>query len=598
LCITDVFAQDVRSMDESSVQNISLPSTDLLLVQNQNESSTNNVLSETQSRITTNTEYVVLVDNSGSMKSIDPESLVKSTLLSFITQQEGVKNFSVLLFDEDVNVVFPLGQTDILSNELVTEKFSALNYEGKSNNIVRAIERAVYELKYKGQQVANKNIILVTDGYNPESINDENAAGLLTDSVLIDIAESNIQLSEILLTNNTGLYDAQALGEKIAVIQTSISDVIDFEATLTNMLAVKSIENNLNTIELTPIDPSVPAENVIQSVTQQAVNSSPQRETSRITQEEKKRSIIIILAAIILIVTLGGLIVLLYMRSRKLRSGLNVGVSEAYLVDIHGYTTNKQYQLGNKATMLGRVAGKDSENIDYIVIPESTIGRRHSVIEYKDYAYWIMDQGSINGTFVNNIPITSEVRLKHGDIVRLHKYEFEFSIPELDAAAMTKISNTVMAGFDPADNIEQEPESDVNEAISNLAKEDAKLDFDFSTAEPEISQAEVLPDSDDETLLPGHDLDQPYDGIDAEEDSFRPDIAAEKIEEADKDNQPMMILNQYLLMRHYFLVYLTSQMKMRLFAQMLERYLMTLLILRDRMIKNRAYKDNILYAHV
>ncbi|MGY8814858.1 MAG: FHA domain-containing protein, partial [Gammaproteobacteria bacterium] len=480
-------------MDESSVQNISLPSTDLLLVQNQNESSTNNVLSETQSRITTNTEYVVLVDNSGSMKSIDPESLVKSTLLSFITQQEGVKNFSVLLFDEDVNVVFPLGQTDILSNELVTEKFSALNYEGKSNNIVRAIERAVYELKYKGQQVANKNIILVTDGYNPESINDENAAGLLTDSVLIDIAESNIQLSEILLTNNTGLYDAQALGEKIAVIQTSISDVIDFEATLTNMLAVKSIENNLNTIELTPIDPSVPAENVIQSVTQQAVNSSPQRETSRITQEEKKRSIIIILAAIILIVTLGGLIVLLYMRSRKLRSGLNVGVSEAYLVDIHGYTTNKQYQLGNKATMLGRVAGKDSENIDYIVIPESTIGRRHSVIEYKDYAYWIMDQGSINGTFVNNIPITSEVRLKHGDIVRLHKYEFEFSIPELDAAAMTKISNTVMAGFDPADNIEQEPESDVNEAISNLAKEDAKLDFDFSTAEPEISQAEVLP---------------------------------------------------------------------------------------------------------
>lgn len=537
MCITDVFAQDVRSMDESSVQNISLPSTDLLLVQNQNESSTNNVLSETQSRITTNTEYVVLVDNSGSMKSIDPESLVKSTLLSFITQQEGVKNFSVLLFDEDVNVVFPLGQTDILSNELVTEKFSALNYEGKSNNIVRAIERAVYELKYKGQQVANKNIILVTDGYNPESINDENAAGLLTDSVLIDIAESNIQLSEILLTNNTGLYDAQALGEKIAVIQTSISDVIDFEATLTNMLAVKSIENNLNTIELTPIDPSVPAENVIQSVTQQAVNSSPQRETSRITQEEKKRSIIIILAAIILIVTLGGLIVLLYMRSRKLRSGLNVGVSEAYLVDIHGYTTNKQYQLGNKATMLGRVAGKDSENIDYIVIPESTIGRRHSVIEYKDYAYWIMDQGSINGTFVNNIPITSEVRLKHGDIVRLHKYEFEFSIPELDAAAMTKISNTVMAGFDPADNIEQEPESDVNEAISNLAKEDAKLDFDFSTAEPEISQAEVLPDSDDETLLPGHDLDQPYDGIDAEEDSFRPDIAAEKIEEADKDNQ-------------------------------------------------------------
>ncbi|MGK0299042.1 MAG: pSer/pThr/pTyr-binding forkhead associated (FHA) protein [Gammaproteobacteria bacterium] len=535
LCNTNVFSQDNRNMDETSIQNISMPSTDLLSVQNQLETSTNSVLSETQSKIYTETEYVVLVDNSESMKSFDPESRIKLTLLSFVTQQEDAGNFSILIFDEDINVVLPLNQTDIFSQYLVEENFSALNYEGKSNNIVRAVERAVYELKYKGQQAANKKIILVTDGYNPESIDKENSSRLLTESILIDIAESNIELSEILLKNNTGLYDTQALGQQIAITQLTISDVIDFEATLKNILAVKSIENNSNAIDIAPIIPSVPAENEIQSVTQQPANNSPRVVSSRITQEEKKRSIIIILAAIILIVTLCGLIVMLYLRSRSLRNGLNVGVSEAYLVDIHGYTTNKRYQLGNKATMLGRVVGKDSENIDYIVIPETTIGRRHSIIEYKDYAYWIMDQGSINGTFVNNIPITSEVRLKHGDTVRLHKYEFEFSIPELDAAAMTKISNTVMAGYVPADDLEQE--SDVNEAISNLAKEDAELDFDFAAEESVISQDEALPDSDDETILPGHDLDRTYDADVTDDESLCPDIAAKKVEEIDGNNQ-------------------------------------------------------------
>ncbi len=130
--------------------------------------------------------------------------------------------------------------------------------------------------------------------------------------------------------------------------------------------------------------------------------------------------------------TLGVLIVLLYIRVRKITGAGNVEISEAYLKDIHGHTSNELYRLGKKATMLGRVAGKDSENLDFIVIPETTIGRRHAVIEYKDYAYWIIDQGSINGTFVNNISVTSEVRLKQGDIVRLHKFEFEFSIPDLD----------------------------------------------------------------------------------------------------------------------------------------------------------------------
>jgi len=90
--------------------------------------------------------------------------------------------------------------------------------------------------------------------------------------------------------------------------------------------------------------------------------------------------------------------------------------TEVYLNDIHDYTAKTSYKLSSKPIMLGCVTGKDAEHLDYIVIPESTIDLRHSLIEYKDYAYWVVDQGSINGTFVNDKNISSEVRLKHGGI--------------------------------------------------------------------------------------------------------------------------------------------------------------------------------------
>ena len=37
----------------------------------------------------------------------------------------------------------------------------------------------------------------------------------------------------------------------------------------------------------------------------------------------------------------------------------------------------------------------------------------------------------MNGTFINDQRVTTEHPLKHGDMVRVHRHEFEFVIPEL-----------------------------------------------------------------------------------------------------------------------------------------------------------------------
>jgi len=107
-------------------------------------------------------------------------------------------------------------------------------------------------------------------------------------------------------------------------------------------------------------------------------------------------------------------------------------IPEAFINDINHYTDDPALQLAEKPLLVGRVAGTDTEHLDYLVVNKGTVGRRHAIIKYKDYSFWIVDQGSVNGTFVNGERLSGERQLKHGDRIRFHKYEFEYSQPDMD----------------------------------------------------------------------------------------------------------------------------------------------------------------------
>jgi len=109
----------------------------------------------------------------------------------------------------------------------------------------------------------------------------------------------------------------------------------------------------------------------------------------------------------------------------------------AYLNDVHGVTREPAYEIGARPLMLGRLAGTDRDH-DYLVINRSTVGRRHALIEYRAPDYWVVDQGSINGTFVNGERVSGERRLAHGDRIRLHQFEFEFMAPGLAGAGASQ----------------------------------------------------------------------------------------------------------------------------------------------------------------
>ncbi len=117
---------------------------------------------------------------------------------------------------------------------------------------------------------------------------------------------------------------------------------------------------------------------------------------------------------------------------------------KAFLNDIDGITGQSSFELGAKLTVVGRIAGQHPDEINYIVIEEATIGRQHALIEFRDHSFWIVDQNSINGTFVNRRRLEGEARLKHGDRVRFHRHEFEFLVLEMFETDRTMLSQTVL----------------------------------------------------------------------------------------------------------------------------------------------------------
>ena len=75
--------------------------------------------------------------------------------------------------------------------------------------------------------------------------------------------------------------------------------------------------------------------------------------------------------------------------------------------------------LNEDALVIGR------ETAANLCIADASVSRRHSKIEKKDEGFVISDLESLNGTFVNDVPVKSRM-LEHGDRVRIGDSQFIF----------------------------------------------------------------------------------------------------------------------------------------------------------------------------
>ena len=95
------------------------------------------------------------------------------------------------------------------------------------------------------------------------------------------------------------------------------------------------------------------------------------------------------------------------------------------LAAITGKLKGAIFTLDNDALVIGR------ETAATVCLADAAVSRRHSTIEKKDDGFVITDLDSLNGTFVNDVPIRSRM-LEHGDRVRIGDSQFLFLLHEGD----------------------------------------------------------------------------------------------------------------------------------------------------------------------
>ena len=84
---------------------------------------------------------------------------------------------------------------------------------------------------------------------------------------------------------------------------------------------------------------------------------------------------------------------------------------------------------GTQATRLGDGSvriGRDADN-DLVIADDPKVSRHHAEVAHRGGAWWVIDRGSRNGTFVNDEKVT-EAGLRNGDQLRFGSRRFAFIV--------------------------------------------------------------------------------------------------------------------------------------------------------------------------
>jgi two-component system, NtrC family, response regulator HydG len=96
------------------------------------------------------------------------------------------------------------------------------------------------------------------------------------------------------------------------------------------------------------------------------------------------------------------------------------------LAAISGKLKGAIFTLNEDALVIGR------ETAANLCLADASVSRRHSMIEKKDDGFVITDLESLNGTFINDVPVRTRV-LEHGDRIRIGDSQFVFLTHEGEA---------------------------------------------------------------------------------------------------------------------------------------------------------------------
>ena len=434
-------------------------------------------------------DIMLVLDNSGSMKKNDPNFLVTEAIKEFISQKNENTRVGIIIFDGKAQLKISLTVASFANREAILNSIKGINYTGQYTDFPAAIERAIYELKDNGREDALKSIIFMTDGIvDTGNVNrDLEKSKWMREDLAADAADNEIKIFGIAFTEAADFQLIQSISQQTkgeyfrALVAEDLQNVFQQINEVINKVSESSVVSEIEKItiggRLVNNIESEAASELLDGDEQSIENIRPRIEAVEQALDNLDDPIpfpsILIAAIVVLILLVLAFLSLILKRKGLSRVPRDEFFQEAYINDLQGKTDKQAHMIDERPKMIGRVAGKDIEHMDYIVVNESTISRRHALIEYKDFSFWIIDQGSSNGTFINNERINNEFRLKHGDKIRLHNCEFEFTVPEMDESDETIVYTP---GIQPlVDDIHDgQPSNDLTYGLEEIANNPQK----------------------------------------------------------------------------------------------------------------------------
>ena len=431
-------------------------------------------------------DIVLVLDNSGSMKPLDPQFLIKEAVERFVEGMPDDARVSLVIFDEQL-LASPLAFVSDRDGRRFN--LAQLNYRGPWTNTPTAVERAIQELKRNGRPGAAKSIVLLNDDVvdTGRKARDLKLTRWLRETLTRDAAETGIKIFTITLSTGSDVQLLQEIAQRTGGRYFLAQQAADVAGVFAQVAATfftedvvqlpvepkaeQPVEAKPEAPQAVPLEPEPTPSNLPQSVsppgaaektplppTTDTTSSEPIESGSAIAPEPAQTErttatapavvgpepplpdrVAFIIAALVLV---GGILVLIgvRLRTRKpipvLRSLPEARQPEAFLYDLSGVTGREGHELG-AITVIGRVP--PSERINHIVINRPSIGRRHAVIEREHHGFWLIDQNSKNGTSLNGCTVIRPVCLTHGDRVQFHDFAFAFSLAGMALADATVV---------------------------------------------------------------------------------------------------------------------------------------------------------------
>ncbi len=451
------------------------------------DSVTQSRLSESSQLVKT----LIMLDNSLSIPKTDRKQ-ISTIIRNLIADRMENERMALATFDEGLAYLLEYTQEDALlleAAEEITYKNSHtyltdVLYDAISDEYVQPKEDVFFRIIVISDGMDNKSI-----GYTKEelfSLLEEYPVPVYTVGVQNSKKNNNKQLKNMFVISRLTGAQSFLLGEMKNLLK--LNEAVNEDRNIIRLSVMPQqelMDGSRKTIKITlPSGKSVSAEMVMPQQVKAADGTSADTETKADAGEQKEEAsngkqtwLMVLLAAGVLLAAIAAAVIMIIVKKRKNQNAGSAATEQMYQSDWNSSQnigrnadrgraanepgteilrvpgSNEQdgtvllwnnaaphcYQMTltdmqassrffqiplRGAVIIGRKQGVCSLVIDY----DMSVSGRHCEIRERGGKFYISDLQSSNGTYVNNLRISSETEITSGSTIRMGKLEFRFDV--------------------------------------------------------------------------------------------------------------------------------------------------------------------------